>query len=390
MPNCFRGEEEEVDDMSICSPFPVTPRPRVPSIPQIPESPRKKGCRFDKENDYPTELRARGELFFPSDPFKVQDSFLGPTLRNASWLAPPPKDCGPATSKLPAVYTVDTRRDSSFSGADDGDNGLDGPLKPRFPRAVLCDISNVDNRELNNPWLGVRKCISPTQPLRVAKPVAVQPSMVSESCWCSHRSDRGPNNAVDCYSPTKVAGSLGLRPPFVPEPGWNGVSHVVLPNRTVFQDVTRESSVASPIAFSNRSIFQDAIGDSSIVSPMIFSNRNISQGVHEENPIPHIGFSNTNVSHYANGQRASSTYSSRANHVDGEKARDQTPLFTDWMPSSVCGSQSSISTVPSFASVGPLSPFDFDLLCPELASGTDMSDVFSLWQACSTERVLFR
>ena len=180
MPICSRGEEEVADDMFICPPLPVTPRPRVPSIPPIPESPRKKVCHFDKENDCPTELRARGELFSPSDPFKVQDGFLGPTLRNASWLAPPPKDCGPATSKLPAVYAVNTRRDSFFSSADAGNN-LDGPLKPRFPRAVLCDISNNYSRKLNNPWSSIGKFVSPTRSLRVAKPVAIQPSMVSES-----------------------------------------------------------------------------------------------------------------------------------------------------------------------------------------------------------------
>ena len=412
MPICSRGEEKEADDMPICPPLPVTPRPRVPSIPQIPESPCKKVCRFDMENDCPTELRARGELFSPSDPFKVQDSFLGPTLRNASWLAPPPEDCGPATSKLPGVYAVNTRRDSFFSSVDAG-NSLDGPLKPRFPRAVLCDISNVDNRKLNNSRSNIGKCVSPTQPLRVTKPVNLQPSMVSESCWYgfSHRNGRGLNNVAECYSPTlqlpKVAGSLHLQLPFVPEPCWNGASHVTLPNRTVFhdnirensvassitfsnrttlQDTVRESSVASPLTFSNRTICQDAIGDSSIVSPMTFSNRNISHDVHAESSVSRIGFSNTNASQYANGQEAPFTYSGHANHVDGAKARGQTPLFMDWMPSSVCGSQSSIS---SFASVGPLSPFDFDHLCPELALGTDISDGFSQWQAYSTERVLF-
>ena len=96
-----------------------------------------------------------------------------------------------------------------------------------------------------------------------------------------------------------------------------------------------------------------------------------------------------NASQYADRQRAPFTYSSHANHVDSEEAREQTPLFTDWMPTSICGSESSISTVPSFASVGPLSPFDFDHLCPELALGTDISDGLSQWQAYSTERVLF-
>jgi len=438
---CSRVEKEVDDmDMTICSLLPVTPRPKVPSIPPIPESPRKKVCRFDKENDYPTELRARGELFFPSDPFKVQDSSFVPTLRNTSWSTPPPKDCGSVSSELPAVHTANPRCDSFFSDADAGNN-LDTPLKPRFLRPVLSDISNIDNRTLNNSWPSIEKCISPTlQPLRVAKPVNLQPLVVSvsESCWCgfSHRSDRGPNNVVECYSPTlqlpKVAGSLDLQLPFVPEPCWNGVSHLALPNRAVFQDAIGASSVAAPMAFSSRTIFQDAIGDSSIVPPMIsnngniyqdatgdgsivpsmifnngnicqdatgdgpivpsmiFNDGNISQGVHDGNSVSHIEFSNTNVFQYANGQGAPFTYSSHMICVDGEKARGQAPLFMDWMPSSVCRSQNSIYTVPSLASVGPLSPFDFDLLCPELALGTDISaDVFSPGQAYSTERVLF-
>ena len=78
-------------------------------------------------------------------------------------------------------------------------------------------------------------------------------------CGFSHRSDRGPNDVIECSLPTlqlpKVAGSLDLQPSFVPEPSWNGTSHVALPNRTVFQDIIRESSVASPMTFSDRTTF---------------------------------------------------------------------------------------------------------------------------------------
>ena len=361
-PDCSRVVKEEIDDTPVDFTFPVTPRLRAPSVLPVPESPRKKVCYLDEENVYPAELRAREEMFFPSSPFNAEGSSFVSALRSASWSIPSPKHDASKISELPSALAVDPSRTGLFSDANAANN-LGGPLKSRFARQVLCDISNRNDHRL---WPSVEE-LSPTrQSQGAAKPIRLQPPMVLESCWCgfSHLGDSG-SHVVECFLPTsqlpKLARPLDLRPPFVSEPFCNDVSNLSFPNIHIGPHTVDGGSVVSPMTFSNGPIFQAGIGESSIASPVTLTN------------MAYTKFSAVNPSHEGSRQRPLLTPTSYANHVERE---DQTSLFADWMPLPVCRSQSSISAFPSYASVGmdSLSSFDFDLLCPITLDG-DFLDV---------------